>query len=77
MKVTKCKHFCNYHCSTSDCPNIQCDMFEDRYDLSSSEIGLERVNCKNCEYSDKNCDCDDCYFVGSKDCPEIQLSYHL
>lgn len=75
MKATKCKHFCNYHCSTSDCPNIQCDMFEEKYDLPSSEIGLERTACKYCQYNDKNFTCDDCLFKGSMYCPETQVQH--
>lgn len=62
-----CEHFCNEHCSF-DCPNFEIDIFEERYDLPASEIGLERVSCKDCQYSDKNCDCDDCYFRNSENC---------
>lgn len=66
----KCEHFCNYHCCTNDCPHIQCDEFEQTWDLPASEVGLERIKCKDCIYNDKHCDCNDCYFGGSKDCPK-------
>ncbi|MCQ2434693.1 MAG: hypothetical protein MJ062_05600 [Oscillospiraceae bacterium] len=69
MSKMKCDKFCNYHCSY-DCPNFAVDAFEDKYDLPASEIGLERIKCKDCQYFDKNCTCDDCYFQYSKDCPE-------
>lgn len=62
-----CENFCNSHCEY-DCPNIQIDMFEERYDLPASEIGLERITCKNCQFNIKYCDCNDCYLKNSKDC---------
>lgn len=68
----KCSSFCNAHCSCSDCPNIQADTFEDRFDLPASEIGLERIDCKDCEYNDKLCGCEDCYFSGSKYCERVE-----
>ena len=67
----KCEHFCNAHCSF-DCPNFEIDMFEERYDLPASEVGLKRVSCKECQYSDKNCDCNDCYFQNSENCKKMR-----
>ena len=67
---TKCECFCNWHCCTSDCPSIQCDMFEERWDLPASDGGYEHVDCKDCAYNDRHCTCDDCYFQGGKECPE-------
>lgn len=72
MGTAKCKEFGNLHCCTSDCPNIRCDEFEERYDLPSSDIGLERVACRHCEYNDKNCTCDDCLFQNSEYCQETR-----
>lgn len=66
----KCEHFCNYHCSTSDCPNIQCDFIEGYYDIPCSDAGYERIMCRDCRYADKRCTCDDCYFKGGEECPE-------
>ena len=66
----KCELFCNYHCITDDCPSIQADAFEEKYDLPASEIGLERIPCSKCIYNDKRCTCDDCYFQGGKECPQ-------
>lgn len=65
----KCNQFCNYHCSY-DCPNFAVDEFEEKHDLPASEIGLDRIKCKECYYNDKLCGCEDCLFEGSKDCPE-------
>lgn len=67
----KCDKFCNYHCCTSDCPNIQYEECDAKWgDGIADDIGMERVKCKDCVYSDKHCGCDDCYFQGSKECPE-------
>lgn len=56
-------------CSTADCPNIQCDAFEDRYDCPASDAGLERIKCKDCYYNTGKCE--DCLFQGNPDyCPE-------
>ena len=67
----KCENFCNYHCCTSACPDIQCDEFEEWYGIPASDSGLERIDCKDCIYNEKNCDCDDCYLQGSEYCPEF------
>ena len=72
MNNQKCSNFCNAHCSCSDCPNIQADTFEDRFDLPASEIGLERIDCKDCWYNEKYCTCDDCLFQNSTYCQETQ-----
>ena len=50
------------------CPNANCDLFEDLYDLPCSEAGLERISCRDCQYNSGLC-CD-CLFVGSIDCLE-------
>lgn len=66
-----CSYFCNYHCCSNDCPNINVDEFEDRYDLPASEVGLERISCGQCQYNDKHCGCEDCLFQGSKECQKM------
>lgn len=57
--------FVNGHCCY-DCPNFQVDLFEDKYDLPASEIGLERVKCSDCHY--QTYDCKDCYFENTDNC---------
>lgn len=69
----KCENFCNAHCSY-DCPNAAIEEFEDYYDLPAEEAGLSRVKCKDCIYSDKRCDCDDCYFQNTPDCPRTEAA---
>ena len=66
MKI--CDMFCNYHCSF-DCPNIACDAFEEKYDLPCSDIGLNRIKCKDC-YLNHNNTCDDCYHQNTLVCKE-------
>lgn len=67
----KCDRFCNEHCVTSDCPNIQCDMADDKWGFGIAEdMGLERIRCCDCVYQDRHCGCDDCCFRGSSECPE-------
>lgn len=69
MEKVKCERFCNGHCSSSDCPNIQYDMVNDKWGYGIAEdIGLERVRCSECCYNDNHCTCNDCYFQGGKDC---------
>ena len=68
-KLEKCEKFCNYHCSF-DCPNAAIDEFEDRYDVPCEDIGMKRVKCNKCQYTDRNMTCMDCYFFNSDDCPE-------
>ena len=65
MKYKSC--FVNGHCAY-DCPNFQLDMFEEKYDLPASEIGLERTHCKECYLNTG--ECKDCYFQNTSDCPE-------
>lgn len=73
----KCEHFCNYHCCTSDCPHIQCDACDEYWGNGIAEdIGLERIKCSECQYYDKRCTCEDCYFKGSEECPEYGGSEH-
>lgn len=75
MKI--CERFCNVHCSTSDCPNIQCDMADEKWGYGiSDDIGLNRIECKDCHYNFKHCTCDDCYFQGGKDCPKYAGDYN-
>ena len=38
-------------CSTADCPNIQCDAFEEKYDCPASDAGLERIPCRLCHWN--------------------------
>jgi len=67
----KCERFCNYHCTTNDCPNIQSDIAVERYgDGIAEDMGFYRVKCKDCIYNDKRCTCDDCYFKGGEECLE-------
>lgn len=63
----KCEHFCNAHCSFH-CPNVAIDEFEDKFDIPASDAGYERIKCKDCNYYDKYCTCDDCYFMDSEYC---------
>lgn len=67
----KCERFCNYHCSTDDCPDIQCDAADEMWGGGIAEdMGLCRIECRDCLYADKRCTCKDCYFMGSEECPE-------
>ena len=52
-------------CCTGDCPNIQCDSFEERFDCPASDAGLERIKCKDCHYNTGKCE--DCLFQGNPD----------
>ena len=71
-----CERFCNYHCSY-DCPNIQCDEIEERYDIPCTDAGLERVKCKQCIYNIDKC-CDDCYLQNSIYCKkEVIICGHI
>lgn len=61
--MEKCENFCNYHCITNDCPNIQVDTIDELYGYGiASDMGIERISCKRCEWNDRNCTCRDCYF---------------
>lgn len=66
----KCDFFCNVHC-IYDCPNLAIDEFEERYEIPASDVGCERIRCIDCQYTANRCTCDDCYFVGCSDCPQI------
>lgn len=69
--IMKCEHFCNYHCSTSDCPNIQYEAANEYWGYGiADDMGLERIRCSECQYADKHRTCEDCYFKGSPECPE-------
>lgn len=65
MKHKDC--FVNEHCSYC-CPNFQVDYFEEKYDLPASEVGFERINCKECYLN--SFECVDCYFENTDMCPE-------
>lgn len=59
--------FVNAHCS-SDCPNFDVDMVNDRYGYGiADDMGLAVVKCKDCIYNSETCD--NCLFQCSKDCP--------
>lgn len=71
MKRRKFKEcFVNRHCCF-DCPNFRVDEFEEFYDLPASEIGLERIKCKDCYF--ENGDCKNCLFEGYPECPEYNF----
>lgn len=56
-------------CSTADCPNIQCDAFEEKYDCPASDAGLERIPCRLCHWNTGKCE--DCLFEKNPDyCPK-------
>lgn len=68
-KDDMCEHFCNNHCCSNDCPNIQYEYVENKYGYGiADDIGLERISCKKCNYNVKNCTCEDCLFLGSNNC---------
>ena len=70
MKRKQC--FVNYHCS-SDCPNAEYEMANDRYGFGiADDMGLEKISCKQCRYNTGRCE--DCLFIHSKDCPEYKES---
>lgn len=70
MKRKPC--FVNLHCS-SDCPNAEYEMADDRYGYGTADdMGLERISCKQCRYN--TCRCEDCLFEHSKECPEYKGS---
>ena len=70
MKRKQC--FVNYHCS-SDCPNAEYEMANDRYGFGiADDMGLKEIKCKDCHYDSGRCE--DCLFVNSKDCPEYKES---
>lgn len=71
LRNMKCELFCNYHCSTTDCPNIHYDEVDEMWGAGIAEdIGYHRIKCKDCIHSDKRCTCEDCYFNGSEECPK-------
>lgn len=64
--------FCNYHCSTNDCPNIQYDMADDKWGYGiADDMGLERQSCKTCGY--ETYECKDCFDNGTDRCPNRQV----
>lgn len=67
--MTKCEHFCNYHCCSNDCPNIQYDTIDEKYGYGiADDIGLKQTVCKSCNYNEIYCTCEDCYLLYSKYC---------
>lgn len=58
-------------CSFS-CPNDICDLYEDLYGLPCSEVGLERISCRDCHHNSGLCE--DCLFTSSPDCYEAIIS---
>lgn len=62
------EYTCGYCCY--ECPNSRIDEFEDYYDLPASEIGAERISCKECYLNDGQCD--SCYFQNTEDCPNFK-----
>lgn len=71
----KCENFCNANCAFY-CPNAEIEAFEDRFDIPASDAGYSRIECKDCQYNDKYCDCDDCYLKGEKECPLTKEAHH-
>ena len=68
IKVIKCKNFVNANCSFN-CPNAALEKYLEKYDIDYSDIGQERIKCKDCRYQDKYCTCEkDCYLYGSEYC---------
>lgn len=59
----KCSNFVNANCSYN-CPNAALELACDRWDLDPTDFGMERITCKECNYNDDNCDCEDCYVNG-------------
>lgn len=70
----KCENFCNANCAFY-CPNAEMEAFEDRFDIPASDAGYHRIKCKDCQYNDKYCTCDDCYLKGGKECPETEKQH--
>lgn len=56
----KCGNFINGNCSFN-CPNAALEAACDRWDLDPSDFGVERIDCKECQYWDDNCTCEDCF----------------
>lgn len=68
----KCIMFVNGNCSF-DCPNARLEAACDRWDLDSSDFGVEYIECSDCRYFDDLCSCYDCYMMGNKDyCPKFE-----
>ena len=67
----KCENFCNANCAFY-CPNAEMEAFEEWFDIPASDAGYERIKCSECQYNDKHCTCDDCYFNGGKECPRTK-----
>lgn len=66
----KCENFVNGHCSYH-CPNANLEYKCQTWDLDPSDFGMEYIKCRECNYYDDNCTCDDCYMEGNKGyCPK-------
>ena len=66
----KCDKFCNWHCSTMDCPNVQYSYVFNAMPYDPGDVGMTRIKCKDCKYNNDHCTCDDCYFQDTKECPK-------
>ena len=63
----KKKCFVSSACCTSECPNIQYDMAEEKYGYGiADDMGLSRVDCKKCVY--RTGECKDCLLYRTEDC---------
>lgn len=71
----KCESFVNGHCCCFDCPNIRYDECQEWYGIPASDMGLERIDCKDCMYADESCSCDDCYLQKTHYCPKTVDSW--
>lgn len=59
----KCSGFVNANCCF-DCPNAKLEAACDYWDLDPSDFGMRKISCKECQYNDDNCSCEDCYLKG-------------
>ena len=66
-----CKDFCNWHCSTMDCPHVRWSYIMNATPYDPTDVGEERIDCEECQYRDDYCTCNDCYFEGTEECPNI------
>lgn len=68
----KCESFVNGHCSYH-CPNADLELRCQTWDLDPSDFGMEYIKCRECNYYDDNCTCNDCYMKNNKDyCPKAK-----
>lgn len=68
-KKDRCFAFTNYHCSLTDCPNIQYEACDEKWGCGiADDCGMKRIQCNECYWN--TFECKDCYFEGSPECPE-------